>query len=375
MIKACQELGAKIEVLEDKLKIIGVSGKLKLPSNVIDAGNSGQVLRFVGAIAGLIDGYTVLTGDKSVRFNRPLKPLTDGLQNLGATCISTKGDGYAPIIIKGPITPGITTFDGADSQPVSAILIAAAFLNGMTKIKVNNPGEKPWIGVTLAWLDKFNIKYTNNNFENYTIFGPNAIQAFNYEVPGDFSSIAFPLVAAIVTRSKLTIKNLDMQDAQGDKILIQALSKMGADIKIQQNSLEVCGKSELNGAEIDINNFIDALPILAVLGCYAKGTTKLINAGIARCKESDRLAAITTELRKMGAIIEEDATSLTIKNSKLIAADLDSHSDHRIAMALAVASLGVEDFSKINNINCISKSYPSFLNDMQNIGAAIEVLE
>src|SRR3990167_884969 len=128
MIEACQKLGAQITVTNDMLEITGVAGEISLPDDVINAGNSGQVLRFVAAIAALAKGYSVITGDHSVRFNRPIKPLLDALQDLGAFCVSTKGDGHAPVIIKGPIKPGVATLNGSDSQPVSAILIASAFM-------------------------------------------------------------------------------------------------------------------------------------------------------------------------------------------------------------------------------------------------------
>ena len=119
MINACRQLGAQITCYTDYIEIQGVAGKPKIPDDVINAGNSGQVLRFVACIAALTASYTVITGDHSVRFNRPIRPLIDGLTELGAECYSTKMDDHAPIIIKGPLKPGVTTLDGADSQPVS----------------------------------------------------------------------------------------------------------------------------------------------------------------------------------------------------------------------------------------------------------------
>ena len=338
MIKACRQLGAKIKQSQHTLSIQGTAGKPRLPDDVIDAGNSGQVLRFIAGIAALINGHVVISGDESIRFNRPFKPLMQGLSDLGATCISTKGDGHAPVIIKGPMTPGIAHLDGADSQPVSALLIASAFMDGTTTIKVNNPGEKPWIDLTLAWLDRLGISYDHTDYTQYTVHGTPIISAFEYTVPGDFSSIAYPLVAALITQSCLTIDNIDMSDTQGDKQLIHALKNMGADICINHNSLVVSPTGSLRGCEIDVNHFIDALPILAVVGCYAQGTTTLVNAAIARKKESDRLATITQELRKMGANIIEQADALIIQPAPLHGAHLQAHHDHRIAMALTVAA-------------------------------------
>jgi 3-phosphoshikimate 1-carboxyvinyltransferase len=371
MIRACTALGAHVKYDKSTLAITGIAGKPCVPDDVIDAGNSGQVLRFVAAIAALLDGHVVLTGDKSVRFNRPVKPLMDGLRGLGATCISTKNDDHAPLIIKGPITPGHTVLNGEDSQPVSGMLIASAFLPGKTTIQVNNPGEKPWVALTLAWFDKLGITYTHQNFEHYVVDGYARIQNFNYTVPGDFSSLAYPLVAALITGSQITMNTIDMTDAQGDKHIIEVLKSMGAHIAYEHHSLTVHTNGPLTGCIIDVNPMIDALPILAVLACYATGTTQLINAGIARKKESDRLATITCELKKMGANITETETSLTIQNTPLTGAVMRAHDDHRIAMALSIAALGASSPSSIQGIACVKKSYPGFLRDMQALGCSM----
>lgn len=375
MLDACQKLGAQIKQTDNLIEIIGVAGKPNLPDDVINAGNSGQVLRFVSAVAALVDGHVVLTGDHSVRFNRPVKPLMKGLSDLGAVCFTTKNDDHAPMIIKGPISAGHAILDGADSQPVSGLLIASAFLDGVTTIEINNPGEKPWVGLTLAWFDRLGIKYTNANYEHYTVKGGANINAFEYTVPGDFSSIAYPIVAALITHSSVTINNIDMTDAQGDKKIIQTLRKMGAEIMVKENALIVESSEKLIGCDIDVNDFIDALPILAVVGCYSQGTTKLLNAGIARKKESDRLAMMTLELNKMGDNVIEKEDCLIIQGVNLHEANLNGHNDHRIAMSLTIAALGSKVRSIVNGVSCIAKSYPMFVEDMQSLGCSIEVLE
>ena len=374
MLKACQQLGAHIKQTYNDIDIIGVAGKPSLPDDVIMVGNSGQVLRFVAAIAALIEGYVVLTGDHSVRFNRPVKPLMKGLSDLGAVCLTTKGDDHAPLIIKGPISSGSAVLEGADSQPVSGLLIASAFLEGETTIQVKNPGEKPWVGLTLDWFDRLGIQYTHQNYEYYTVQGGTIIDGFDYTVPGDFSSIAYPIVAALVTQSCLTIKNIDMKDAQGDKKIIPVLREMGADIIVHENELTVKPSGTLTACDIDVNDFIDALPILAVLGCYSKGTTRLLNAGIARQKESDRLATMTLELNKMGGNVIETKDSLIIQGANLHGTHVNAHNDHRIAMSLTVAALGSHLTTTVNGVSCIAKSYPAFFEDMQSLGCLIEVL-
>ncbi|MGA2655619.1 MAG: 3-phosphoshikimate 1-carboxyvinyltransferase, partial [Gammaproteobacteria bacterium] len=260
MINACRQLGAKITVEKNKISINGTAGHLSNPDNVIDCGNSGQVLRFVAAVAALTPHYVIFTGDESIRHNRPAQPLIDGLRQLNVFCVSTKNDGHAPIIVKGPIKPGNTELYGQDSQPVSALLIACAFAKGASEIHVKDPGEKPWIDLTLDWFDRLGIAYKNDNYTRYTIAGDEKIQAFDYQVPGDFSSLAFPIVAAIITQSEITINNVDINDVQGDKKIIDCLIEMGAQIIIDDNKrqLQVKTSHELNGKTIDVNDMIDA---------------------------------------------------------------------------------------------------------------------
>ena len=374
MVEAIRALGAPIEVNDTTITIMGLEGKLRSCENVIDAGNSGQVLRFVGCLAALLPTYTVVTGDYSIRHNRTVQPMLCALSQLGAFATSTRLEGMAPIIIRGPFQAGYAKLSGIDSQPISALLIAASFLQGTTHLEVTEPGEKPWIDLTLSWLKKLGGSIVHQNYERYTIIGPMSYPGFTFTVPGDFSSAAFPLVAALITRSTLTLNHMDLDDMQGDKKIVEVLQKMGAQITYNslQKTLTVIPSTQLQGITIDANQMIDAVPILAVLGCFAQGKTTLTNASIARCKESDRLSAITRELRKMGAQIEEKDDGLIITPTLLQGASMCSHCDHRIAMALSVASLGARGRSQIEGVDCIAKSYPHFATHFRGIGAQME---
>ena len=375
MIEAMRLFGASIEITADLLRIRGLDGKLTAAENVIDSGNSGQVLRFVGALAALSPSYTILTGDHSIRHSRPVKPLLDALSQLGATAVSSRLDGYAPILIKGPMQPGYAQMTGEDSQPVSGMLIATSFLPGKSTIEVANPGEKPWIDLTLFWLKKFGIEITHQNYSRYTVPGSARLDSFSLSIPGDFSSAAFPIAAALVTNSELTLMNLDMNDCQGDKKVIEVLQQMGAKIDIddEKKMLIVRKNSTLQGRRIDVNDFIDAVPILSVIGCYAEGTTEIVNASIARKKESDRIHAMAVELKKMGASIEEKPDGLIISRSPLHGAQVSSWRDHRIAMSLAIAALGASSETVIEGAECVAKTYPAFAHDLRMIKASIEV--
>jgi 3-phosphoshikimate 1-carboxyvinyltransferase len=373
MIAACRLLGAKIHATKHQLNIIGTNGTPQTPENIIDAGNSGQVLRFVAAVAALTSGYTIITGDESVRKNRPVQPLLDGLTHLHVFAKSSQNNATAPIIIQGPLRGGETTLNGEDSQPVSALLIAAAFATNPTVINVRNPGEKPWVDLTLSWLKRLGIQYEKQDYTQYKIMGNARYAGFEYIVPGDFSSCAFPLVAGLITNSAITLQNLDFSDAQGDKELICALQTMGANIEydLTQKIITTHPIEKLIGQTIDVNNYIDAVPILAVAACFATSETLITGAAIARKKESNRLAAITQELQKMGANILELEDGLKIMPSKLVGAKVDSFNDHRIAMALAVAGMMATGETIITNVSCVEKSYPDFAQAMRDLGGII----
>ncbi len=377
MLHACRQLGAKIQQTEGELIIQGVNFKPKCPDDVLDAGNSGQVLRFVAAIAAaLVQDYTVITGDHSIRFQRPMQPLIDGINQLGGFAAASKNDGRAPIIVRGLLSAGQAKILGTDSQPVSALLMAAAFVTGETTIEVLEPGEVPWVSLTLSWFDRLGVRYTQENFSHYKVVGPVRYQGFHYRVPGDFSSAAFPIAAALVTQSNISLENIDMQDVQGDKALIPALEKMGAEFSYDEKKqvLHVKGASALQGMPINVNDFIDAVPILATIGCYAKGKTEIVEAAIARLKESDRIKVMADELSKMGATISATADGLTVESSALKGARVYSHHDHRIAMALTIAALRAKGKTIVENTACVAKSYPNFVASLQALGAEIRVI-
>jgi len=375
MCRALQLFGAKVQVLPESISIEGVDGKIGCAEDVIDAGNSGIVLRFCAALAALSEYPIVITGDHSIRHQRPMQPLLEGLSQLGVKAISTKQDGYAPVIIQGPIHFGKAVIHGEDSQPVSALLILAAFARQEIEIDVINAGEKPWVALTLDWFRRLNIDYDEENFEKYRLKGDAHYAGFEYTVPGDFSSAAFPIAAALVSNSEIIVHNIDMNDPQGDKALIRVFTDMGANIEIdhEKKRLHVKKCTGLLGISVDINDFVDAITILTVVACFAKGETLIKNAHIARHKECDRIHAIATELKKMGADINETEDGLKIIGKKLDGVSgLYSYNDHRMVMSLTVAAMGASGESSITPVECVAKTFPKFLESFTSIGADIQ---
>lgn len=375
MVRACTSFGARITSGKDHFVVRGLGGKIRAASEIIDAGNSGIVLRFCSAVAALSSLPVTITGDHSICNQRPMKPMIDALTQLKVKVDSLEKRGFAPLKIQGPLLSGHAELSGEDSQPVSALLIAGAFSQGGLSLSVKNPGEKPWVQLTLNWLDRFGIAYEAHEFQHYRLEGGTRITGFHYNVPADLSSLAFPVAQAILSGSELSFTGVDLEDAQGDKALFDVFQKMGAvlDYDKEKMTLHVRKGKGLKGVQVDINAFIDAIAILAVVACFAEGETRIFNASVARQKECNRIEALVRELKKMGAEIEETTDGLLIKGSQLVGSHVHSHYDHRIAMALTVAAMNACGESTIDAVDCIGKTYPNFAADWIKAGANIEV--
>ncbi len=359
MITACRHIGADIVQSGSSLTIRG-GIKQGIQKLEIDAGNSGIVLRFMTAVGAVSGAETIVTGDTSCRVRRPSLPLLEGLKQMGASV------SFPPIWVKGPLHPAHVRVDGADSQPVSALLIAAALLEGTTEIEVVNLGERPWLMVTLDWLQRVGVSFEvlDNRF---FIHGRANFKPFSYRVPSDLSSLAFLFTLAMLSDSELTIEDVDLDDIQGDKVLLDIYKRMGADFVIENKNLYIKGPQKLSGCAIDVNDCIDCLPILAVAACFSSQSVHLYNGKIARKKESDRIASMARELTKMGAKVEEQDDGLTIHQSSLSGAELFSHEDHRVAMSLAVAAMLAEGKSRLSGIECVKKTYKDFFLEIQRL--------
>jgi 3-phosphoshikimate 1-carboxyvinyltransferase len=379
MIDACRCLGAHITQSPSTLVVQGSrhwQKHLALSKNTkIFVGNSGQVLRWITALCALSPFPVEIDGDDSLRQQRSMKELLDTLSHEGATVQYLGQTGFAPFRIHGLKSdrPLFFQLPGQDSQPLSALLTLACFLDFPTHIDVKDPGEIPWTQLTLSWFQKLGLSYQQEHFQHFDIPPQQSYLPFQYTVPGDWSSAAFPIVSALLTHSSLTLFPLDTQDPQGDKALIPLLEDIGAsfDYCEKTQTLSIRPSGPLKGFSVDINPLIDALPILATLACFCTSPSRIYNGAVARRKECDRIAVICQELRKMGAHMDEQEDGLSIQPSSLKGATVKSHSDHRIALSLAIAGLTV-GHTDIQGSSCITKSYPSFIKDFCSIGAHID---
>lgn len=371
-LNAASAFGASIDKKKDLWTIKGVAGKPAMKNGVIDVGNSGTTLRIFGGLSSISSHKTEFDGDDSLR-TRHMAPVLSALEMLGAKTVSK--DGKCPLSIQGPIRGGKTAVEGKSSQFLTAILLAVPLIEGDTEISVFNLNEKPYVEITLDWLFKQNIKFEySKDLLSFKIKGGQAYKPFELTIPADFSTATFPLVAAAVTGGEVVIRNLDFNDRQGDKEVFSYLEKMGMNVKRGFERTVVRSSGQLKGVDLDLNSTPDALPAMAVAACFASGTTRLLNVPQARIKETDRIACMTCELRKMGADIEELPDGMVIRNSKLHGTEVDSYHDHRIAMALAISGLNAEGKTLVKNAESAAVTYPEFIDDFQKLGAIFQSL-
>ncbi|MGZ4935781.1 MAG: 3-phosphoshikimate 1-carboxyvinyltransferase [Halobacteriota archaeon] len=368
-MQACEAIGASINPSAGALLIEGVEGAPRQPDNVIDCQNSGTTLRFMTALCALIEGTSVLTGDASLR-TRPSVQLIEALNALGAHVVSTKSDGTAPLVVRGALSGGRADIaDPVSSQFISALLIVCPLCAVDTILRVNNLKSRPYIDITLELLKHLEVNVSTDYYE-FTVPCCQKYASADLFIPGDFSSAAFHLGAAAVTNSKVTVRNLS-KSKQGDEKIVTILEDMGAHIARKDDTVSVDG-AELRGITVDASDVPDLVPILAVLGAYATGCTEIRNVSHLRYKETDRLAAMTSELHKMGIRIRNDGGTLQIEGGKPQGALVRGYGDHRIVMALSVAALGAQGETEIEDAESVHVSYPDFFDDLFALGANIE---
>ncbi len=373
-IDACKAMGAKIAI-DKKNNCLNISGisMPELPEKIIDVKNSGTTIRIMASVLALCNEKVTITGDESIR-NRPMQPLIEALEQLGVKTESTEG--LAPVSVTGPITGGKCQIRGdVSSQFISGLLIAAPLAKNDTTVEIiKSLKSTPYLKMTLHLIEMFGGEIENRNYKKFYINCGQKYTSADYEIEGDYSSAAFIIGAAVLTNSEIKIKNLFRNSKQGDKMILDILKTMGADIVVEEDYITVKGNGKLKGISVDLSQYPDLLPIVAILGSLAKGKTIIKNIEHIRYKECDRVHAIATELKKMGARVTELKASLEIfGGDKLKGAKVSGWDDHRIVMALAVAGMRAEGETLIDTAESIDISFPTFVEVMNEIGANVEL--
>ena len=342
----------------------------------INVGNSGTTLYLLTALAALRRGQVHFDGDQSIR-SRSAGPLLTVLRSLGAV---VEGGPRAPYTVQGPLKPGgaaAVPVESPTSQFLSALLLAAPLImagaGGLRSETILEPtvlNEHPYVDMTCWWLQRQGIAMERQSYRRFVIPAGQHYLPVTGTLPGDYSSATFWFCAGAMGTSGVTVLGLDPQDVQGDRGVLEILRKLGCTIREEIRdsvpALTVTGPLT-RGGTFDLNGMPDALPALAALGCYAPGPITLENVPQAREKETDRIAVMAKELRRLGARVKELPAGLTVEPQPrgLTGGTVDSHGDHRVAMALAVAALGASGAVTIRDAEAAAVTYPSFFRDLE----------
>lgn len=402
-IRACEALGAKIDrkkeiILKgdksqtvDYLEVEGTGGKLhnnlKDPSSdMVDLANSGTTLRIMTSVAALSDNEVIFTGDDSLK-TRPMGALIDALELLGVKVESLNEKNKAPL----KIYPG---YDGGEadilgsisSQFISSILISAPLSKKGVVLEVYPEFvSKPYVDMTISILEKFGIEIEEEEYqihetckkEHTDCLGakfnvkPQKYIASDYIVEGDFSSASYLLAATAIAGGYLRIENLFSDSKQGDKFILNILEEMGANVTVFDDYVSIRSDGNLQGIDVNLSDAPDLLLTVAVLGALAEGKTTISGVKHGRLKETDRIDTTCRELEKLGCKLEEFEDGMTIYGNTIGDGIVESHNDHRLAMAFSL--LGLRHDVEVENGECFDVSFPNFIEVMKEIGIELEL--
>jgi 3-phosphoshikimate 1-carboxyvinyltransferase len=372
MLNALKSLGIKYTLSDcgTECVVVGNNGFFNTEEPLeLFLGNAGTAMRPLCAALAASEGQYTLTGEPRMK-ERPIGHLGDALVQLGADIEYLENKDYPPIKINGKALTGNTVnIDGSiSSQFLTAILMIAPLLLTDTNIEID--GElvsKPYIDITLDIMQRFGVEVKNNDYQSFSIKGKQSYKALDkYMVEGDASSASYFLAAGAIKGGKVTVHGVGKLSVQGDKNFADVLEKMGAEIHWRDESITVIGKP-LTAVDMDMNHIPDAAMTIATTALFATGTTTIRNIYNWRVKETDRLNAMATELRKVGAEVIEGEDYISITPPKaLIHAEIDTYDDHRVAMCFSLVALSNTPVT-INDPKCTAKTFPDYFDKLAQV--------
>jgi 3-phosphoshikimate 1-carboxyvinyltransferase len=363
-IHVCRALGAKITEHNDKLTI---TGGIKNPSTALNCGESGLGIRMFSPIVASLDCPVTLTGSGTLT-QRPMVIVEEAIKAMGAKCSTTSG--FMPITVEGPLVGGEAKVDGSlSSQVLTGMLMAAPLAKSDVIISVSNLQSKPYIDITVETMKAFGVDVENDSYEVFRVKSGQIYQPTQIMVEGDWSGAAFMLVAGAIAGS-VKVESLNPMSKQADRAIIQALIWAGASVSVQDKFIEV-GNNELNSFHFDASHCPDLFPPLVALAAHCKGETRILGVSRLRAKESNRGETLQQEFGKLGISIKIEGDLMTVSGGTVNGGKVQSHGDHRIAMACAVAALAGNGEIEIEKAEAVGKSYPVFFEDLIAVKSSI----
>jgi len=383
MIAALKKLGVALEQSGSTVRIKGCGGRFPAHSAELFLGNAGTAFRPLAAVLTLMGGEYRLTGVERM-FERPIADLVDALRPLGARIDYEANEGFPPLLIHADaprISGPVSVRGDVSSQFLSALLMALPLTGVAIEVRViGDLISKPYVDITLNMLQRFGIKATRNGWSSFVLPAARYQSPGEVFVEGDASSASYFLAAGAISGlsggGPVRVEGVGRSSIQGDVRFVETLEQMGAQITMGENWIEATADAEAKAAgrlkplDADMNHIPDAAMTAAVAALFATGTSTLRNIASWRVKETDRIAAMATELRKLGATVEEGADTIRITPPpKLQPATIDTYDDHRIAMCFSLAALGGVTV-RINDPGCVRKTYPDYFDALASVSKA-----
>lgn len=360
-------LGIPVEEEQNDNKFIvhGKGGVIPVKRANLFVGNAGTAMRFLTAMLTLGKGVYEIDGVARMR-QRPIQDLLDGLNQLGADVASKHNNGCPPVIIKGKgLAGGSATVKGdLSSQYFSAMLMASPYAKQDVSIKVNgNLVSKQYVEMTVALMYRFGVKVENSEYKSLFVKSGQRYKPIHYEVEADASAASYFFAAAAITGGMVRITGIGSNSLQGDVHFVDVLKNMGCKVRMSSNWIEVQGNT-LRGVDVDMNDMPDVVQTLAAVAVFATGKTRVRNVKNMRIKETDRIAAVVTELRRLGISTVEYEDGFEIEPSKPQPSEIETYDDHRMAMSFALIGLRANGIS-IKHPECISKTFPDYFQRLE----------
>lgn len=360
-ISAVRSLGADVTIHGSTLRIS--RGRMLQQTATVHCGESGLAARMMAAIAALSEEEITVTGEGSL-LKRPFGMVHDALSQLGKKV--ELDNGLLPMELSGTLRPAEIRIDGSESsQLLTGLLIALPHLHGDSVIHVSNLKSRPYVQMTIDTLQQFGIVIHNHDFIRFDIAGNQVPRAHELLTEGDWSGAAFLLVAAAVA-GRATVTGLNPTSAQADRAVLDALQAVGADVKIQADSITV-SRAQLQPFRFDASDCPDLFPPLAALAANCPGTSTILGISRLRGKESDRAQTISAVLRAAGIHVQSEDDAMHITGGKINGCPVSSFNDHRIAMMSTVLALNADGAVTISEAEAVNKSYPAFFRDMASL--------
>jgi 3-phosphoshikimate 1-carboxyvinyltransferase len=377
MARALVDLGFRLTVDEPAHEIVvtGEGGTIPADQASVYVGNSGTTARFLAPLLALGTGEYGLDGNEAMR-TRPIQPLLDAMSSLGADARSLGGNGYPPIRVRGGGLRGGTARmpGGVSSQYFSALLMVGPCTSDGISLEVE--GElvsKPYIEVTAQAMRAFGASMENHEFRRFDV-PRGAYRATAYDVEPDASAASYFFAAAAVTGGTVVVPGLGSASLQGDLGFVELLGRMGCEVRQTETETEVRGPKKLVGIRADMSNLSDTAQTLAAIAPFASGPTRITGIGFIRRKETDRIGAVVTELRRLGIRAEEEDDGLVVYPGQPEPATIETYDDHRMAMSFAIAGL-VAPGVQIRNPGCVSKTFPDFFSVLERLGKQLRGID